>query len=327
MNPELLDGFVPMRVWWDAGTPTVDWCRLDGLRFTDPFFEGTIRRALQHPFNLAFRPQTPLGDLAARGAQRPGLAPSGFVFHLSRCGSTLVAQAFAALPHVLVISEAPPIDAVLRAHERDSRITDYERIVWLRAMIDALGQPRSRAERHLVVKFDAWHALHIDLIERAFPGVPWVFLVRDPVEVLVSHQRQISWMMAALNAPSLLECTPVEAMRLPRDEYHARVLARIATAMAAHGAAERTIDYRALPGAVWQTIAPHFGIALSSADDERLRAAVTRDAKQPTRAFTADAADKQDEADAELREYAARWLAEPYARLTDQNERGIPRTC
>jgi gluconate kinase len=216
---------------------------------------------------------------------------------------------------------------VLRAHERDPRITDDERIVWLRAMIDALGQPRSRAERHLVVKFDAWHALHIDLIERAFPGVPWVFLVRDPVEVLVSHQRQISWMMAALNAPSLLECTPVEAMRLPRDEYHARVLARIATAMAAHGAAERTIDYRALPGAVWQTIAPHFGIALSSADDERLRAAVTRDAKQPTRAFTADAADKQDEADAELREYAARWLAEPYARLTDQNERGIPRTC
>ena len=316
MNPELLDGFVPMRVWWDAGTPTVDWCRLDGLRFTDPFFEGTIRRALQHPFNLAFRPQTPLAELAALGAQRPGLAPSGFVFHLSRCGSTLVTQAFAELPQVLVLSEAAPIDAVLRAHERDPRITDEQRIAWLRAMIDALAQRRTGTERHLIVKFDAWHALQLDLIERAFPGVPWVFLVRDPVEILVSHRRAVSWMMAALNAPSLLAFTPAEAMRLPRDEYHARVLARIASAMAAHSGAERTIDYRALPAAIWETLAPRFGITLSAADRERLHAAVGRDAKQPTRAFVADAAAKQDEADAELRELAARWLAEPYARLT-----------
>jgi hypothetical protein len=36
--------------------------------------------------------------------------PDGFVFHMSRCGSTLVAQMLAVVPDHVVVSEAEPLD-------------------------------------------------------------------------------------------------------------------------------------------------------------------------------------------------------------------------
>jgi gluconate kinase len=314
-RPDLLDGFVPVAVHALAGAPVVAWCRLDGQRFAEPFFEETLRVAQRLPFNRAFAPWTPLRELPARGAQRPGVRIAGFVFHLSRCGSTLVAQAFAALPQVLVLSEPPPFDAIVRAHEQQPELDRATQVAWLRAMLDALAQPRA-GEQQVVVKLDAWHASHLDLIEAAFPGVPWIFLVREPVDVLVSHRRQYSFMMAALNAPSLLGCTPQEAMRMQPDEYRAQVLGRILTAMVERDAGERTIDYRALPEAIWETIAPRFGIALTAAERARVREATTRDAKAPARTFVSDLAAKRREADEVVQACAARWLRTPYDQLT-----------
>ncbi len=52
---------------------------------------------------------------------RPTRAPDGLVFHMSRCSSTLAAQMLAASPAHVVISEAPPIDAVAAARPRRRR--------------------------------------------------------------------------------------------------------------------------------------------------------------------------------------------------------------
>ena len=57
-----------------------------------------------------------LEELNERSA---GLAPSLFLFHVSRCGSTLISQMLAALPQNVVISEAGPMDAILRSHLRN----------------------------------------------------------------------------------------------------------------------------------------------------------------------------------------------------------------
>ena len=314
-RPDLLDGFVPAAVHWFEGAPVVTWCRLDAQRFGEPFFEETLRVAQRLPFNRALAPLTTLRDLPARDAQRPGLRIAGFVFHLSRCGSTLVAQAFAALPQVLVLSEPPPLDAIVRAHEQLPGLARTTQVAWLRAMLAALAQPRADEEQ-VVVKLDAWHASHLDLIEAAFPGVPWVFLVREPADVLVSHRHQYSFMMAALNAPSLLGCTPQAAMRMHQDEYRAQVLGRILTAMVERGAGDRTIDYRALPAAIWETIAPRFGIALSDGDRARVRAAATRNAKVPDQSFVPDTEAKRRDVDEVVRACAARWMRAPYEQLT-----------
>ena len=57
-------------------------------------------------------------------------------------------------------------------------------------MVAAFGRRRGGRERHYFIKLDSWHTLALPLFRRAFPSVPWVFLYRDPVEVLVSQMRQ-----------------------------------------------------------------------------------------------------------------------------------------
>ncbi len=106
-------GWTPINLAWRPEGASVDWCRLGDTRFTEPFFEQTIATALRHPARLLFRRQTPVAALEAWQDDPSALPPRGFIFHLSRCGSTLAAQLLAALPQNLVISEAPPIDQLL----------------------------------------------------------------------------------------------------------------------------------------------------------------------------------------------------------------------
>lgn len=311
-----MNGWFPIRVYWQDGRAMVDWCRLGELRFDDPFFEGTVHRAMRHPFNDAFRLQTPLDVLGRAEDERPGMRPAGLIFHMSRCGSTLVGRMLGALPGSLVISEPSPVDHVLRATMFDPQVTDDQRALWLRWIVGALGQRWHGDEQRYFLKLDAWHTLDLPLIERAFPGVPWVFLYRDPVEVLVSHDRQMSWMMAAANGPHLLGLPVVEAFRVPREEYAARVLARICEAVVRHRAdPRRLVNYRLLPGAALDRIPALFGLELSDDEREAMRGAAAHDAKYPTRRFEPDASSKQREAAPVTRDAAQRWLTPVYEQL------------
>ena len=174
--PANFEEWAPIRVFWQGNRPYVDWCYMDTDRFVHPFFDITIQRRLQDPFSLLFQYQSPADELAELNIVQPGLRPSGFIFHMSRCGSTLISQMLAALPQNIVISEASPIDSLLRANFVDPSISDERRIGWLRGIIGALGRKRFSDEAHYFIKFDSWHTLYLELIHRAFPEVPWIFL-------------------------------------------------------------------------------------------------------------------------------------------------------
>ena len=162
-------GWIPIRVFWRGAEPMVDWCLLGRRRFTDPFFETTILRHLDHPFHHAFRRQTPIEALAGWSEKSPGIRPSGFIFHESRCGSTVICRMLAALEQNVVLAEPIPADSILRAHFRRPEIPTEQRIAWFRWMISALGQRRGGEERHLFVKFDAWNIAELPVIRQAFP--------------------------------------------------------------------------------------------------------------------------------------------------------------
>src|ERR687886_1815554 len=87
---------------------------------------------------------------------------------------TLVSQMLAALPQNIVISEASPIDAVLRSKYRDPAISDAQRVEWLRGIVSAYGRPRDSREKCFFIKLDSWHTMFMNLIQRAFPDVPWI---------------------------------------------------------------------------------------------------------------------------------------------------------
>jgi gluconate kinase len=246
----------------------------------------------------------------------PGLAPSGFIFHMSRCGSTLAAQLLAALPQNIVISEAEPIDNVLRANWRYPRITDEQRIAWLRGLLSALARPRHQGQ-HFFVKFDSWHTLELPIIQRAFPGVPWIFLYREPVQVLASHQRQRgAQMVPGLLSPQWLRLDEASLAGISPDDYCARVLAQICQAAWQHRNANALfLNYRQLPSAIWTEIAGHFRVDHSDEDIDRMRQATQFDAKNPGLFFAEDISSKLRAATPAIRQLAERWLMPIYTAL------------
>jgi hypothetical protein len=236
---------------------------------------------------------------------------------MSRCGSTLAAQMLAALPTNLVLSEPCPIDGVLRAPLRNPHVTDAERLAWLRALVSALGQRRRGEEARLFIKFESWHVFELALIRAAFPDVPWLFLYRDPVEVLVSQVRRRGWtMMPGPLAPRFLGLSPTAAKQMDSDELSARMLAGICSAALHDRAGGLFVDYRELPDAVCDSIADHFNLRLTLAEREEMRRAARFDAKTPQLYFTADSTDKQRQATDRIRDVATRWLQSVYEQLS-----------
>ena len=289
----------------------VDWAHFGGERLTEPFFEQSMRKALAHPFNRVFRYRMSIEDFVAQANGEQNLAPSGFIFHMSRCGSTLVSQMLAALHGNIVVSEAPPIDAVVQLSRLRPDLPPEQRLKALTAMIAAFGRRRTGNERHYVIKFDAWHALALPLLRRAFPAVPWLFLYRHPVEVLISQLQMPGMQMIQQFVPASLY--GIDGFD-DAEDYYARVLAKTCEAALDAGGG-LLINYRDLPQAAFTRILPHFGMACDESERAVMSEAARFDAKNPQFEFTNDSADKRRQASVRTGALAERHLGEIYRRL------------
>jgi hypothetical protein len=310
-------GWLPVAAAWRDGTIQVHWSHFAEEPLREPFFDDSVHRILRKPFNRLFRYTTSVDRLQAWLHENPYLEPSGFIFHMSRCGSTLVSQMLGALPHSIAISEAPPIDAVADVRRLHPEVGEDEQVQWLRWMICAFGQQRRGDEQRFFVKLDAWHTLHLPLFRRAFPEVPWIFLYRDPVEVLVSQMRQPGLhMIPPLVAAERFGLTPPESWLEPAT-YRARVLAAISEPIVRDGVGDcgLLVNYRQLPDAVEPVILRHFDVASDEAERRAMAEVASRNAKSPAFAFVNDSAAKQVEATDALRALADVYLGAHYRRL------------
>lgn len=318
-------GWLPARCAPEAGF-AVDWYHYAGTQLNEPFFADSRSRVASRPFNQLFRYRTQFDDFIA-APREDALAPDGFVFHMSRCGSTLVSQMLAALPDTIMLSEPDPLDMIVQLPLLAQGVTPELHVEAFRAMVAALGRDRSGSSKRYFIKLDSWHTLALPLFRQAFPDVPWIFLYREPVEVLVSQER----MRGAQTAPGVLPpqifgFTEAE-MSLPDVDYIARVLARTCAAVVDqwHFGGGLAVDYRELPDVMVTRILPHFGIEPTDEERALLDAASGRDAKAPLASFKADSAKKRDEAGPETRAAAERHMADTHARLQALNVSSSPR--
>lgn len=115
------------------------------------------------------------------GSRRAVWRPHGLVFHEARCGSTLVANMLQKVPDAVVYSEAAPPSDVLFRSPAWSR---QQRIEALRVIVRAMG--RVAGKTRMFFKFQSAVTGLADVVHEAFPDTPFVFLKRDPVEVMSS---------------------------------------------------------------------------------------------------------------------------------------------
>jgi hypothetical protein len=295
-------GWTPVRLDQRPDGWHVDWCYTDGYEFDDPFFDQTIQLCLREPARLLFRRSSPLGALRSTGL------PDGVVAHVSRCGSTLVTQLLASRGDITAWSEPPVIDQVVRAAATGSCGVEQVRAVF--------GEFAAARRRWSVVKLDAWTTLDLPVVKQAAPTVPVAMLVRDPLDVLVSHSRRRGYhMIPGTLAPQVLRVPP--GQRLDLDEYGALVLGRILEA--AHAAlagdpAAVIVDYTELPDAI-ERIIGHFHLPVTPAQTRMMAATAARNAKNPLLAFEPDTEDKQRAATQHMRDAVDRWARPWYERL------------
>ncbi len=309
--------WIPCQLAWDGDTPLIEWAYFPETRYQEPFFGQTIDGCLKRPFNLLFRRKTNLYALLAWAAKSPGITPTGFIFHVSRCGSTLVSNLLGNLPSALKISEASPLDSVIRIKERFPGISEAEHLALLRALVGALDQRRTEDQTRLFIKFDAWNTHHLPLLRAAFPEVPWVFVYRNPVEVLVSGLRTRGAHMIPLAVPpGLFGMTLPEAAQLSPEQYGARVLASTYAAGLQNHLPGKSVlvNHSQLPQAVWTTIAPAFGLDLTSEERAHMEQESQTHAKSRF-IFESDSEQKRREASDAIREAARQWIDPVYERL------------
>ncbi|MDN6873845.1 MULTISPECIES: sulfotransferase family protein [Pseudomonas] len=315
MTCATLDGWLPIRIWPRDGEWRVDWCWFGDRAPTRPFFRDDIEQALRLPFNQAFRRETAVDALLDWQRASPGLAPGVLIFHASRCGSTLLAQMLAGLPRHTVLSEPPPLDAVLRAHYRDPGVAGRQ-ADWVRALFSAYGQRRLGGEGRLLVKLDAWNVFEASLLCGLYPDTPRLFLYRDPLEIVVSQLRQPGMQrVPGLLGPSGLDEALPGGQDMPMLEYSCRMVGQILERGLRLCREEGGIalNYTELPGALWGRLGGLFGVR--EADLARLQEIAAVDAKQPSQAFSADSLHKRESATEAVREAVRRWAQEPYDRL------------
>jgi len=118
------------------------------------------------------------------------VAPTAFIFHVSRCGSTLMSQALAAGKENIVLSEVPLLDALLRLPFQEESVTRNVLDQALIAVIRILARQRNPNEKSLFIKTDCWHVFFYEKLRCLFPQTTFIFLYRRPDEVIRSHQKQ-----------------------------------------------------------------------------------------------------------------------------------------
>ena len=301
-------GALPSRLLGEE-TPEVEWLWSDGARFVEPFFEDTLGRLRrEHPANRSGnRPRTSLRALHAMPA---GLPVAGLIFHISRCGSTLLARMLAAIPRHLVASEPQILDDLLRLEFPASPITDNERISFLRGAVNALSQPPAGGAERLFIKLDCWHLFSLPLLQRAFPEAPRIFVYRDPLEVLVSLMRRPSLtLVRGTVTPEQLGIASEERDRLSAEEHAAAILGAFFRAALTHRTRLIPIGYEGLPSAALDQLS---ALEFTATERDQMIAAALQDAKHPTERFVPDSGRKHEVVTPALRAAFDRWTKQPY---------------
>jgi hypothetical protein len=305
--------WLPVGLASDGVQVLVEWAHFGTAPLDLPFFEDNLRRVRRHPVSQLFQWRTPLGNLAAADPGGPVL--DGLVFHMSRCGSTLVAQALAAMPGHVVLSEPAPFDALVQLCAARADIPLALRVAMLRGMAAMLASERCGPVRGRFLKSDCWHAGVLPLLRAAFPDAPWIFLHRDPREVLISHERIPG--AQTLPGPHAALVGIDEPDARPGLDFTARVLAATCHKAADHAAlgGGLFLDYAELPQAFLTRILPHFGIVPDATDHAAITAALARDAKAPAKPFDPHERAPRESASAAVIAASERHLAPAVERL------------
>jgi len=302
------------------GRPGLLWMQMADVTFTEPFFQQTVDRVrAEHPN----RPErfTEFDALLQLDQTLPRVEPAGLIFHSSRCGSTLLANACRCVNDSIVLSEANAIDKLMARFITDANDPAKESIysVLLRAVVNALAKSES-GEQRVFIKFACCSVSQLERIRRIWPEVPWIFLYRDPIETIVSNvSNPPAWLLDEDHRilAHITGTSPGQVAEMSLEERCARSIGSFfSTAHTLANDNGMLLNYNQLSLSVICNVLRFFGVEPTAAEIDainnrsRLYSKNTED--QP---FVSDTEIKRQTASELLRDAAERWANGPYSLL------------
>jgi len=317
---DALAGWTPFDLVNGPEGVTVRWIDLGAADFSEPFFRDTVNKRLRsHETRIA---SSGLQTLCTLPQEVAHLRPSGFIFHAARSGSTLLCNALKALDDTLVLAEPPPINQLLSSPARHTTPELWDTV--FAGLISCLGQPRRASQQRYFVKFSSHAVLRLSDIRRVFPEVPWIFLYRHPIEILVSVlEDPPGWMQIhddPVQAESITGIPAEQVRQMTREAFCGAVLRRaLSSVLDAPGDRGYVINYSQLRPETIGAVAGALGLRPGGSESERMRASFDRDAKaEQAKPFVPDQIAKRQRADSTLQELFDGSLKTPYLALEDR---------
>lgn len=217
-----LSNWIPYKLVEKDNEVFFEWIYLGDIKFQDPFFDETISRCKSHKSNSKMiKVLSTAENLIEWSNEIESVPLKALVFHVSRCGSTMLSQCLATSSENIMVSEGPIIDEILRSDYFDPE----KKTLLLKSVLKFLGQKRFTEQKNLILKLDAWHIFKADFLRSIFPKLPFALLYRNPNEVLKSHQKLAGMhMVPNVISPSVFGITVQEIEETDFQQYGALVL-------------------------------------------------------------------------------------------------------
>ena len=303
---------------------TVRWMEFGASPLAEPFFSHTVDR-LRAGAPPAREWETGTDAILRLTCGLSRVKPAGFVFHISRCGSTLVANGLRTAESTVLVSESRAVTKLLLP--RSEAGSAYLRQCWtdmrralLESMFTLFAHYRSGGAERLLIKFASLNTLCLAAVRTYWPDVPCVVIVRDPVEVMVANLSGGGW-MDFKNRPERADemfgfpGAPVAGMT--GEEYAARVVGRLLeSVLEAPAPLCQVVDYEDLNERRIRQIGALFGLELPETE-RKLELVLGHYAKDPAarRMFEDDRVRKQQMATPSIRRAAQQWAMPAYINL------------
>ena len=253
---------------------------------------------------------TSMSELPLYAMMHPGIPPSGLIFHMARCGSTLAWRILATLDATASLVEPEIINSLITWSQKS--VEDDSRLGHLRAGLMSIIRAQGGRYRRGYIKLTSINICAIDTIRACADQTPMLFIHRDPVEVLVSLTRiPPGW----TNADSQFYRDlgfETEASLEERCTLILKVF--LETALAAESRGDcRFVGYPQLIERMIDGDIPEFlGYEVDQATRTRMIEATRHHSKSSDRTFEPDSRRKKAEASPEIQRLASEHLADLY---------------
>ena len=283
-----LKNWIPYRLFEEAGDDYCRWLYLGAENFTDPFFDETIDKCRKLSNNSHLRRCISSVNLLPEWSlQLETVAPTAFIFHISRCGSTLLSQLLSLNPENIVLSEVPLFDELLRSGHNKNNMEAV--LPLLRSAIHFYAVKRATMNKRLFIKMDSWQIHFYKQFRALYPQTPFIFLYRRPDEVIRSQQKKRGMQsVPGVLEPEIFGFDKNEIMQQGLDEYMAKVIESYFSAFIKILQADKLslpVNYNEGAVSILKKIAAFSGISMTEMEIEKMEQRSKFHGKYPREAF------------------------------------------